>query len=194
MEYLFVLSTEGGWWLKIDTIEQLTDYHKKTDGHRYENALRNFFHGKRPEDLLRQARDSKNPEDLISLYTNRDFQYMQAALIQAENVGGTILDGFSMLRVEAGFSELKDLREFGSVYINSSGGHTFNLEYSQFCRRKELIFPHFTEKDIHIKHYGENGNHWYAYIGDMQLHYGDKRKWNTYEAAKEYAHSILELC
>ena len=75
MEYLFVLSTEGGWWLKIDTIEQLTDYHKKTDGHRYENALRNFFHGNRPEDLLRQARDSKNPEDLISLYTNRDFQY-----------------------------------------------------------------------------------------------------------------------
>lgn len=42
MEYLFVLSTEGGWWLKIDTIEQLIDYHKKTDGHRYEKALWNF--------------------------------------------------------------------------------------------------------------------------------------------------------
>ena len=83
MKYLFVLSAEGGWWLKIDTIEQLIDYHKKTDGHRYEKALWNFFHGVKPEDLLKKAQDSKNPEDLIALYANRDFQYMQAALMQA---------------------------------------------------------------------------------------------------------------
>lgn len=116
MKYLFVLSAEGGWWLKIDTIEQLIDYHKKTDGHRYEKALWNFFHGVKP------------------------------------------------------------------------------IEFTQFYRREELVFPNFTEDDIHIKQYGEKGIHWYAYIGDMQLHYGDKRKWNTYEAAKEYAYSILKLC
>lgn len=185
---------KGGWWLKIDTIEQLIDYHKKTDGHRYEKALWNFFHGVKPEDLIKKAQDSKNPEDLIALYANRDFQYMQAALMQAESVGGTILDGFSMLRVEAGFSELKDLQKYGSVYINSAGGHTFGIEFTQFYRREELVFPNFTEDDIHIKQYGEKGIHWYAYIGDMQLHYGDKRKWNTYEAAKEYAYSILKLC
>lgn len=194
MKYLFVLSAEGGWWLKIDTIEQLIDYHKKTDGHRYEKALWNFFHGVKPEDLIKKAQDSKNPEDLIALYANRDLQYMQAALMQAESVGGTILDGFSMLRVEAGFSELKDLQKYGSVYINSAGGHTFGIEFTQFYRREELVFPNFTEDDIHIKQYGEKGIHWYAYIGDMQLHYGDKRKWNTYEAAKEYAYSILKLC
>ena len=73
MKYLFVLSAEGGWWLKIDTIEQLIDYHKKTDGHRYEKALWNFFHGVKPEDLIKKAQDSKNPEDLIALYANRDF-------------------------------------------------------------------------------------------------------------------------
>ena len=86
------------------------------------------------------------------------------------------LMGFSMLRVEAGFSELKDLQKYGSVYINSAGGHTFGIEFTQFYRREELVFPNFTEDDIHIKQYGEKGIHWYAYIGDMQLHYGDKRK------------------
>lgn len=26
MEYLFVLSDKGGWWLKIDSVKQLEDY------------------------------------------------------------------------------------------------------------------------------------------------------------------------
>lgn len=194
MNYLFVLSTDGGWWLKIDTVEQLIDYHQKTDGHKYENAISNFLNGLWPEDLLNKAKNSKNLEDLLALYTNRDFQYMQAALLKAESTGGTILDGFSMLRVESGLSELKVLHKYGSVYINPVGGHTFHIKYTQFYRKTELIFPNFTEKDVHIKQYGENGIHWYAYIGDMQLFCGEKRKWNTYKAAKEYAYSVLNLC
>ena len=193
MEYLFVLSTEGGWWLKIDTVDQLLDYHQKTDANRYENALRRFFKGERPEDLAKKAHASEKPEDLITLYSDRDFQYMQAASMLAQSVEGTILDGFSLLRMEAGAGELRALREYGSLYINPVGGHTSELEYTQFCRRKELLFPDFTEKDIHIRKF-PGGVHWYAYIGDIQLRHNEKEKWNTYEAAKEFAYSVLKMC
>ena len=134
------------------------------------------------------------PEDVVALYSNRDFMYMQAALMKAQDTGGTILDGFSMLRMEAGLSELKELREFGAVYFNVAGGHTFNLKYTQFCRRKELIFPSFSEADIRIKKFSQGGSHWYAYIGDVQLKNGEKQKWNSYEAAKEFAYSVLAKC
>lgn len=194
MEYLFVLSADGGWWLKINTVDQLVDYHQKTDAKRYENALRNYFHGKYPKDLIEETAKSGNPEDVVALYSNRDFMYMQAALMKAQDTGGTILDGFSMLRMEAGLSELKELREFGAVYFNVAGGHTFKLKYTQFCRRKELIFPSFSEADIRIKKFSQGGSHWYAYIGDVQLKNGEKEKWNSYEAAKEFAYSVLAKC
>lgn len=29
MEYLFVHDKQGGWWLKIDSVEKLIDYHQK---------------------------------------------------------------------------------------------------------------------------------------------------------------------
>lgn len=31
MEYLFVHDKQGGWWLKIDSVEKLIDYHQKKE-------------------------------------------------------------------------------------------------------------------------------------------------------------------
>lgn len=36
MDYLFVMEDGGGWWLKIDSMEKLTDYFEHTLPGKYE--------------------------------------------------------------------------------------------------------------------------------------------------------------
>lgn len=183
MEWLFVY--DGGWWLKITDVQQLTEYHKRTDAKRYEGALMMYKDGKRPENMSLEERIR------ASIEGNRSFMLMQAAIIQAQNMEGTFLDGIRGLNMEIGMKELKDIREYGAVYINPVGGSTFSVDYTQFCRRKELIFPNFRKEDIRVKQF-RGGSHWYAYIGDMQVRNGEELKWNTKEAAQRVAESIVE--
>lgn len=185
MEYLFVFS-DGGWWLKLTTAEQIVDYHRKHEN-RYEGALQLYMKwkqtGRRYEDIPIQER--------IALQTSKDFKYLQCALMQARAINGTIFDGFRCMNMEAGKKELRDIQKHGAVYINQEGGSTYGLEYTQFCRKKELVFPDFTKKDIRVKRFN-GGNHWYAYIGEMQVRNGDQLKWNTYEDARAAAEAVLE--
>ena len=180
IDYLFVY--ERGWYLKINTIDQLTEYHKKTDQKRYEGALMLYMQNRNLE---------KMPfEERIRLMDSRDYKYLQAAIIQARKVGGSILDGFRCLNMEVGMTELRCIHEHGAVYINRVGGHTYGLEYTQFCRRKNLVFPDFKLSDIRVRKFSE-GVHWYAYIDDMQVKNGENEKWNTFEAAQRAAEAIV---
>lgn len=43
-EYIFVFK-ENGWWLKISSINELLNYHDKTDA-RWSNAFENLIHSK----------------------------------------------------------------------------------------------------------------------------------------------------
>lgn len=181
IEYLFVYGNPG-WCLKLDTIEELIDYHKLMDTNRYEGALQLYMQKIHPEELPLAER--------IKLMESRDFKYLQAAVMQAQKVEGTILDGFRCLNMEIGMAELRCIREHGAVYINPAGGHTFSFEYSQFCRRKELVFPDFQLSDIRVKKYPAEV-HWYAYIGDMQVRNGAHEKWNSPEAARNAAEAIV---
>ena len=58
MEYLFVYS-DGGQWLKIESIEKLTDYHKKVDSNKFEGALRMYVDGVKIEELPLEERIKK---------------------------------------------------------------------------------------------------------------------------------------
>lgn len=176
MDYLFVYS--NGWYLKIDNVEKLLDYHEKMGGSQFEGALLMYLREGNPNKLP--------PEERIKRTGTKDYMYLQAAIIQAKKINGTILDGFRCLNIEIGFNQLHTLRKYGALYINKVGGHTFSLEYTQFYRRKELIFPDFTTSDIRIKQQ-PYGKHYYAYIGDMQVRGKDQIKWDTYDKAMEAA-------
>lgn len=185
MDYLFVFAN-GGWWLKIDSVEKLIDYHKQTSS-RFSGAWDLFSR------LYEEAGDVNKIMDVVASYPmkkrfelmqSRDFKYIQAAIIEAESMGGTanIFDGFRALNMEIGAKELRDIREYGACYINAVGGSTFGLEYTQFHRRKNLVFPDYHREDIRVKSF-KGGEHFYAYIGDMQIRDGDTLKWNSYEEA-----------
>lgn len=185
MEYIFIFAN-GGWWLKIDSVEKLTDYHMKTGNGRYENAFSMYLHGGRPEEVLKNM----SLEDRIAKMNDRNFKYMQAAVMQAEKDNGTIMDGFRWMNMEIGMNQLRHIQQHGAVYINCVGGHTFGLEYTQFCRRKELVYPDFKKADIRIKQF-DGGEHFYAYIGDMQIHDEGQIKWNSHEEAYKKALELI---
>lgn len=150
------------------------------DSNRFEGALQLYM--KNPESMPFEER--------IKLIGSRDYKYLQAAMIQARKVDGTIFDGFRCLNMEIGMTELACIKEHGAVYINHVGGHTSCVEYSQFCRRSEIVFPDFTLSDIRVKKYS-GGVHWYAFIGDMQVKNGEAVKWNSAEAAQNAAKAIV---
>lgn len=194
MEYLFVF-TNGGWWLKIDSVEKLIDYHKQTSS-KFNGAWELF------SQLYEEAGDvnkimdvvaSYPPEKRFKLMLTREFKYVQAAIMEAESMGGTanIFDGFRALNMEIGAKELRDIREYGATYINCVGGSTFGLDYTQFCRRKNLVFPSFQKSDIRVKRF-KGGEHYYAYVGDMQVRDGDTLKWNSYQEAYDRAMEVVE--
>lgn len=79
------------------------------------------------------------------------------------------------------------------IYINPVGGYhgySGDKEYA-FVRRKNIIFPDFKKEHIRVKSF-PGGDHFYAYIGDMQVRDGDVLKWDTYEDAYNQALSILD--
>lgn len=185
IDYMFVFSN-GGWWLKIDSIVKLIDYHKQTNS-RFNGAWELFIQ------LYEEAGDVNKIMDVVASYPaakrfhlmqTREFKLIQAAIIEAQNMDGlaNIFDGFRALNTEAGAKQLRNIRQYGACYINCVGGSTFSLEYTQFCRRSKMVFPHFQRDDIRVKQF-RGGDHYYAYLGDMQVRDGDTLKWTSHEEA-----------
>lgn len=189
IEHLFVHDGRQ-WWLKLTEADQIADYHKKTAGSRYEGAI-NLYRKLRQEGReWHNLFDGMELQERIKMMESKDFKYMQCAIIKAQQVEGTIFDGFRCLNMEIGMAQLDNIRQYGAGFINPAGGHTHGVETVQFCRRKQLVFPDFKKEDIRVRKFN-GGQHWYAYIGDMQVRDGDRLKWNTQEAARAAAEALV---
>ena len=94
-EYLFIYDGEM-WWLKLTDVEQIIDYHKQTDS-RYEGAVSLYMkfrqEGKEWYNLL----DDMPLQERIEIMQRKDFKYLQCAIIKAQQVEGSIFDGFRCL-------------------------------------------------------------------------------------------------
>lgn len=187
MEYLFIFDLESkGWWLKVDNIEKLADYHAKTAAGRYDDAFAMYLNGGHPHDILGKL----SSEERIKKIQDKNFKQLQAAVMLAEREGRSILDGFRCLNLEIGMEQMRTIEQYGAIYINRVGGYTFGLKYVQFYHRKELVFPDFKASEIRIKRF-EGGEHFYAYIGNMQIRDGDNLKWDSYDEAYKKALVII---
>lgn len=177
MEYTFVWKNDC-WWLKINSPEQLFDYHDKTDS----VWSREFYN------LISSKEFGQDGKSHASYLAYAIGQY-------GANRGMNPIQATQEFRATVIGNQLDALLEYGEIYINPKGGYHFkkgNKDYSQFVRRKELIFPNYEDKDIRIKQF-PGGEHWYAYIGDMQVRDGDIMKWNTYEEALKKAKKLVTM-
>lgn len=187
IDYLFVHDSGGGWWLKLTTAEEIVNFYEHTT--MYGEGLDLYW------DYVKNGIDpiTLPAEEKIKLMLGNNknaYMYMQGAILQASKYNCSILDGFKLLRMEGAQKLLGDIRKYGACYINSVGGSTYSIEQDNFCRRKNLVFPQFTEKDIRVKRF-DKGTHFYAYVGDIQVRQGDKLKWDNYDEAYNMALSMM---
>lgn len=188
IEYFFVFDIESkGWWLKIDSIEKLVDYHEKTGSGKFDEAFSMYLNDGYPYEILEKL----SVEERIKKMQDKDFKILLGAVMQAEKNELSILGGFRSLNIEIGLGQMRTMEEYGAIYINCVGGYTFGLNYNQFCRRKELVYPDFKASDIRIKQF-QGGEHYYAYVGDIQVRDGEIFKWNSYKEAYDKALEVIE--
>lgn len=78
MEYIFIFDeNSNGWWLKIDSVEKLADYHEKTGSGRYDGAMEMYLREGHPSDILSKL----NMKERIEKMQDKNFKRLQAAVI-----------------------------------------------------------------------------------------------------------------
>ena len=166
MKYRFVFKN-GGWWLKISTIEELTDYMEQT---KLKNPIAQGFNSAINSKEFGYGMDHVNNAGyLIGL--------------RAEKNNMSLLESALFLALETDNAQIEQLKNGNNIYFNKNGGwHYGKNDYTQWCDKEKLIWPDFKTSQIKIEKF-PNGEHFYAYVDNMQIRDGDTLKWNTYEEA-----------
>ena len=168
MKHTFVHDGKA-WWLKITSQEELDDYMIDVYMQGESYAIKDHLRLKRNN--IRGHYTSYLANVCDSLASFKDTSFFSEL-------------GFLKEQFYKNASDV--LAEHGQVYINSGGGFNWKREAKQIYQKEGFDFPMFSVEDIRVKKWPE-GNHWYAYIGNVQLTNGDQVKWNTKEEAELFA-------
>lgn len=160
----------GGWWLVINNLEQFAEYKDKTSS-KYGQAI------------VDEALDKKD---------GKYRQLFMAAETIAKRDGTSIMQGMSTLVSGMTATQLSYLENGEELWFNELGGYNLGLkDIEATVVLDKLIFPHYTEKDIRISTWGDNGRHYYAKVGEIEVKEvvdGEVvMKWNTRDEAYQKA-------
>lgn len=177
MDYVFWY-INGGWYLKIDTIEKLLDYVKNTNK-QWENVFLSLVNSK--------EFNKYGVEHADKIACSVGFYGINHKL--------SALQATNDFRYNVFRDQLNELCNDNIILINRNNGYYSIKKDSekplQFYVSKEFKFPKFSKDDIRIKKF-PLGNHYYAYIGNVQLRNKDKVKWNSYEEALDFASKYIK--
>ena len=185
-EWLFVLLNKGqnsaAWWLKLTTLPDVLAYLEATNS-RWAHVFDNWMN------------DSLYQPDVIG----HGKHIQQAALTllvdqHARNNNQTCIEAITDIAGELAESMMNALYARGVIYVNPNGGWNTGgpdmPESGSFCRKKRLVWPDFTESQIRISQF-PGGQHYYAYIGDVQVRDKNKLKFDTWNEALEQARKYI---
>jgi len=167
------------WYLKIDTISKLFEYHDITLPAKSELAFKEFIE----VDVYKRKH-----------YTNF---YPSMIAIIASLKEDTFINTMAKLNGESIQHQLKLLIDGNILFFNCNGGFTFDtINYKRYnvleiIEKDKLIFPQIKKlSDVrYIK--WPAGKHWYAKIGNLDILDSEgNQKWDTkkeaIKAAKEF--------
>lgn len=172
--------SNSGWWRVCSSLNELLEWHEQTCN-RYGRALL--------EDVYGTGDKYENIRKLAYIY--------------GKSLKTSFIEGLSVLSATCLEGQMKALAEGEEIWINPNGGWNCGLHAVATVHMKKNVFPDFKKSDIRILKYGpyEQGKHFYAYIGDIQIYSFDRKgnkivKWNTkdaaYEAALRYCNELQE--
>lgn len=198
-DWCFCCEKESGiWWLRIETMEEFLAFVKEKGGFVQKGAdmllrVMRLQEGKtKPDDDIFSMMENLTPEQRFGLMQEdmAGWNILRGALLAAED-GMTVLDALRNLNMQFGISYAERLRRDGVLFLNQVGGCTIPFPYENFCFREQLVWPDFTERDIHVKQF-PGGRHWYAYLGEIEIKYNGIKRFGTQKEAYDAAASLLE--
>lgn len=185
-KWLFVLlnknTSNAGWWLKIQTRDELTAYLELASS-KYARAFDNFLH------------DSFYQPSVVGHGKHiQDGSLTYAAYLYGVNRKLSMVEALTEMSSRQAIQLHAILKRYGAVYINPKGGWQYNpgpAAYTgDFCHNKNLVWPQLDETSIRIESF-PGGKHFYAYIGNIQVRDGNALKFNTYKEAMTAAKAYL---
>lgn len=157
------------WVLKISGEWELMEYMRETTDTRVAAAVTDF----------REVKAGR-------AHVGNVLNYM--ADMRAQNKGFSFAQGLVDVLDEVWHNRLAMLKEGKVLYIKGSGGYSYDTVPGTFYDvlgeqgSEELHFPNLEVRYLQWP----NGTHWYAKIGDVDIEWKGKQKWDT-KADAEYA-------
>ncbi len=155
------------WCLQITSEIDLLAYMAATNNSRIHNAVVDF--GK--------------VKDNIAHSTNA---LAHTATLRGEIHGQSFAEALAGLLDEVYVNRIRLLNDGNVLYIKASGGYSFDKDDNLYdvleeMKKDELHFPEFDVRYIQWP----NGTHFYAKIGDVDIEWEGKQKWDTKEDAEK---------
>ena len=156
----FVFLYNGcGWFLKLDSLGMLN---------RYVKEIWDIRKGECLSDLERIKKKLHPTGDIASV-----------CQILADVKGTDTWHEFKVLRESQYAKMTRMILEGRTLYVNANGGYSITMgEAVNRYESETLMWPVFSEEDIRIKKW-PGGNHYYAYIGPIQVKESDTQKWDS---------------
>lgn len=161
-EYTFLYNGHV-WFLKIDSLETLNDY------------LKTVWHI-RLDDMIYDIRRIKE-----KLHLTSDIAVLCETLATAK--GTDVISEFMQIQKQQHINMSHAIIEGNTLYVNPAGGYCTSINVINRLQKENIHWPIFSEKDIRIKQW-PHGEHYYAYIGPVQVKLDDKYKWDSESDAR----------
>jgi hypothetical protein len=143
----------GGWWLKISSIEEYLNIKV------FENEIWN-----------EAAKQLGNPKrGRIEHFTNPVAQLIFE--FRSKRTGNGILRETASIMNEIYSRQIELIKKYGAIYLNRMGGYCYGFDEREKITKKELIFPDDDYMDVEIKRW-PYGSHYYLYINGRQIYDG----------------------
>lgn len=177
-----------GWYQKVSSQEELFARHQKIDSARLAEGWWEYVNSAEADTLRDKPLGGNH---LRSGEAQLFHAAASTALCSAKSVSP--FDLATKLEARTLNSKLKALETYGAIYFNKVGGWMFlSKDFTIIARHDGEGWPDFTEADISLKQWKEDG-HWYAKIGGIDVPRDDHQvgKWDTRAEASDAAHEFL---
>lgn len=180
MSYRFVYKNSG-WWLMINDLDALQEYYDVVDSNRMAKGWESATNCR--EFCSKFDLEKPDPQPLKPHATRLGYFIGMHASNNNQSAMEAIID----IQTRKFQSQAELILKGYNIYINSVGGWHFGKnDFTQWRDSDKLVFPEFKKNQIKVEKF-IGGEHFYAYIDNMQVRDGDILKWNTYEEAYEQA-------
>lgn len=190
---MFVNSGHG-WYLMISDLDHLVDYLNTEWARRRETVCED----NRIEYQIRIAEEiPKNEKKVMRTHpVNRMTKDLQAVASLFGYKYSTFDSYMKRQSLSLMHGMIRVLEDCGVVYVSTEGSYCSHMVGSfsdcedrpmEVYEKEGADFPFFSEDDIRLKQW-EDGEHWYAYVGDLPVLLDGKYKYDTKREAEIAAH------